>query len=106
MSENDEFDVNMAGVTPEPEPEMPEEEFNFVAEASLDPTTIVTIRTNGATPKFVVVDAPTAFSAVFAKAQLYANGQVDLFVDGNVIAWDTPVVGGQTVTVLGNIKGG
>ena len=85
---------------------MPEDEFDFVDEANLDPTKIITIHTNGAQPKFVVVEAPMVMRDVMVEAHLTWNGQLDIFVEGAPITLDSVVAGGTTVTLVGNVKGG
>ncbi len=108
------FDANLNGPIGQPtggelpvDPmAMPEDEFNFVDEAGLDPTKIITIHANGVQPKFVVVDEPMIFRDVMVQAHLTWNGQLDCYVEGMPITLDTLVSGGTTVTLVGNVKGG
>ena len=88
-------------------PEFPEEgaEDNPLFE-DVDPATIVTIRPGAGEPRYVVVAEPTPFSDLLQRAGLTFNGQINMFVEGSEIQYQDLVQGGQTVTVIGNVKGG
>jgi hypothetical protein len=90
------------------EPEMPEDtgDENFLEDNHIDPATIVTILTSGAEPRYIPVNEPAALRDLVVRANLTYSGQVDAYVDGNSISFETLVSGGQTVTLIGNVKGG
>jgi hypothetical protein len=98
---SDEFNPNL-----DPEPELPNDEFDFVAAAALDPEHTVTVRTNGGEPRYVTVQEPTLVSEVLRLANLTWNGMLDIFTENGQIGIDATVNGGQTITILGNVKGG
>ena len=86
-------------------PELPDEGENAWME-EVDPDTIVTIRPSSGEAKYLVVDEPTPFGDLMVRAGLTFNGQVDIYVEGAPITMETPVQGGQTVVLIGNVKGG
>ena len=111
----EEFDPTLAGsdqpAQPAGEqpavPDMPaDDEMNFIAEAGIDPASIVTINANGGAPRFVPVSQPTPFSAIMQEAGLTFNGALDIYMNGQRVDMNTPIPGGSTVTVVGNVKGG
>jgi hypothetical protein len=87
-------------------PEFPEIDNEPFEDFGVDPETIVTIRPGAGEPKWLVVSEPTPFSELMLRAGLTFNGQVDLYVEGQPIQMDDLVRGGQTVTMIGNVKGG
>ncbi len=106
----DEFDPTLGGSeqpAPEPAPEMPsDDEMNFISEAGIDPASIVTINANGGAPRFVPVSEPTPFATILQAAGLTFNGALDIYMNGQRVDMNTPIPGGSTVTVVGNVKGG
>ena len=91
--------------------EMPEfpDEFGNELDTFLDdvdPATVVTIRPGSGSPAYQTVTEPTSLSVLLQRAGLTWNGQLDAFVEGAPINLDTPVSGGVTVTLIGNVKGG
>ena len=72
----------------------------------VDPATIVTIRPGAGEPQYISVSEATPFSTLMQRAGLTYNGQIDIYVEGAEIGLDTLVQGGQTVTIIGNVKGG
>ncbi len=103
----DEFDPTLAGPSQPEQPAMPaDDEMDFIAEAGIDPATIVTINANGGAPRFVPVSEPTPFSAIMQEAGLTFNGALDIYMNGQRVDMNTPIPGGSTVTVVGNVKGG
>jgi hypothetical protein len=72
----------------------------------VDPATIVTIRPGAGDPQYLVIEEPTSFSVLMQRAGLTFNGQINMFVEGAEIGYEDLVQPGQTVTVIGNVKGG
>jgi hypothetical protein len=81
-----------------------EEEVSWMDD--VDPATIVTIRPSSGEAKFQVVEEPTSLSILMQRSGLTYNGQLDAYVEGTPIDLDTPIQGGQTVVLIGNVKGG
>jgi hypothetical protein len=86
-------------------PELPEEDDNNWM-ADVDPDAIVTIRPSSGEARYQVVDEPTSLSELMQRAGLTYNGQLDAYVEGTPIELDALVQGGQTVVLIGNVKGG
>ena len=97
------FDPALNAIIPAP---LPEDDFYFIEAADMDPEHTVTIRTNGGTPRYVAVTEPQPVSEILRQAGLTWNGSLDIFTEAGQIPVDSPVNGGQTVTILGNVKGG
>ena len=74
--------------------------------ADIDPESMVTIRPGSGNPVYLVVEEPTPFSTLMQRGSLTFNGQIDIYVEGQPIGMDDLVHGGQTVTLIGNVKGG
>jgi hypothetical protein len=87
-------------------PEFPDEDENDSWMDDVDPATIVTIRPSSGEAKYQVVDEPTSLSILMQRAGLTYNGQLDAYVEGAPITLDALVQGGQTVVLIGNVKGG
>ena len=85
-------------------PVFPEEEPSSWMD-DVDPATIVTIRPSSGEAKYQVVDEPTSLSVLMQRAGLTYNGQLDAYVEGAPITLDALVQGGQTVVLIGNVKG-
>lgn len=91
-------------------PEFPDEIDSFEDDddffGDVDPNSIVTIRPGSGSPKYQTVSEPTPLDLVLQRAGLTWNGQLDAFVEGQPITLSSLVQGGQTVTLIGNVKGG
>ena len=74
--------------------------------AGIDPANIVTIRPSSGRPVHLIVDEPTQFSDLMQRASLTFNGQINMYVEGAQIDYSDLVQPGQTVTIIGNVKGG
>ncbi len=107
----EEFDPAMpeeGAIVPAEEPQLPEE-LNDFASAGVDPTRLITIATTSGRPAYVELQAGEAaipFSAAIQRAGLLFNGQLNVYMNGQEVAMETPIPGGATVTVVGNVKGG
>jgi len=88
-------------------PEFPDEDEDddFFGD-DIDPESIVTIRPGSGQARYQTVTEPTPLDIVLQRAGLTWNGQLDAYVEGVQITLSTPVNGGQTVTLIGNVKGG
>jgi hypothetical protein len=109
----DQFDPTLGGSddteTPSniPMPEAtPEEDLNFLSDNNIDPATLVKIMVPSGSPKYVPVLEPTPLNELIVRANLTYSGKVDCYVDGAAIDMTALVSGGQTVTLIGNVKGG
>lgn len=103
VDENTPFDPNMPD---EPVvPVVPDEVIDPITNAGIDPTQIITIISNGR-PAYVETAEPITFGDAMTRAGLTYNGNLDVYMNGQKIALDTPIPGGATVTVVGNVKGG
>jgi hypothetical protein len=104
---------NILNELPEEEglPEFPSEDGGedygegFFAD-DIDPTTIVTIRPGSGQPKYQTVAEPTPLDVILQRAGLTWNGQLDAYVEGQPKQLLDLIQGGQTVTLIGNVKGG
>jgi hypothetical protein len=88
--------------------EMPdfEEEDEFDPFDGVDPETIVTIRPGAGDPQYLVIEEAAPFNVLMQRAGLTFNGQINMYVEGVEIGYEDLVQPGQTVTVIGNVKGG
>jgi hypothetical protein len=94
----EEFDPTL---NPEPEPEMPADDgLGFIDDAGIDQTKIVTIISNGRSA-YVQIEEPLPFSAIMQMAGLTYNGGLNVYMNGQQVAFDTVIPGGSTVTVVG-----
>ena len=81
-----------------------EETANFVAP---DPNAVIILRFSTGDSKYVPANEPMALGAVMARAQLAAiPGAVTYYLNGTEISADAIIPLGQTVTVIGSVKGG
>ncbi len=72
----------------------------------VDPATIITIRTSQGSDVFVPVPQPMPLVDAIAKSGLRFNGDFTCWLNGQEVGLGTMVAGGQTVTVVGSVKGG
>lgn len=72
----------------------------------VDPATLVTIRTSQGRDAFVSAEQPMPLVDAIAKSGLRFNGDFTCWLNGQEVGLGTVVSGGQTVTVVGSVKGG
>jgi len=72
----------------------------------VDPATIITIRTSQGSDVFVPAPQPMPLVDAIAKSGLRFNGDFTCWLNGQEVGLGTVVAGGQTVTVVGSVKGG
>lgn len=77
-----------------------EEEFDIP-----DPASVVTIRSTGGGVRYIPVSEPTAASELLQQAGLYVNGNIQYWLNGAQVSSDTLIPAGQTLMVVGSVKG-
>jgi hypothetical protein len=84
-----------------------EADFRAGTEAALpDPNTVITLRTSGGDARYVETTAPMTIGEAILKSGLPVAGSVQYWLNGVQADLNTTVPVGQTVTIIGNVKGG
>ena len=73
--------------------------------AGIPANTFITIRTSGGGTKYVPATEGMTVRDLINASGLAIQGAYDVYMDQNVVAQDTIVPVGATVTLLGNVKG-
>jgi hypothetical protein len=87
----------------------PSDEVDFRAGTEVavpDPSTVITLRTSGGDTRYVETDAPMSIGQAILQSGLPVAGSVQYWLNGVQGNLETIVPVGQTVTIIGNVKGG
>jgi hypothetical protein len=71
-----------------------------------DPTAVITVASSAGDDRYVPAREAMSVGMVMAAADLRPNGMVEYFVNGSTITVNDSVAPGQTLTVVGSVKGG
>ena len=72
-----------------------------------DPNAVIILRFSSGDTKYVPASEPMTISATMSRAQVAAiSGAVTYYLNGAEVTAETIVPLGQTVTVIGSVKGG
>lgn len=110
MAETAEAELPVEAEVDVEEEELDEDDFFAEDEAAavpdVDPATLITIRTSAGQDVFVEAPEPMALVDAIAKSGLRFNGDYTCWLNGQEVPLGTKVAGGNTVTVVGSVKGG
>jgi hypothetical protein len=75
------------------------------AAAGIPADTYITIRTSSGGTQYVLATEAMTVRDLIARSGLAIQGTYDVYMDQNIVAQDTLVPVGATVTLIGNVKG-